>query len=141
MRALLAIIPAAFLLVAAGLLIESPRPAAACAGLIGSNGAVNLGRTTTLAGYHEGVEHYVTAFQFRGGGGEFGALIPLPGVPSKVERGGDWTLQRLARETEPLRLSALDAEFAAGSAAPVLQEVRVHALDLPVPKGRRPDVG
>src|SRR5206468_12460867 len=94
MRALLAILPAVCLLVAGGLLVESPSPAAACAGLIGSNGAVNLGRTTTLAGYHEGVEHYVTAFQFQGGGGEFGTLIPLPGVPSKVERGGDWTLQR-----------------------------------------------
>ncbi len=101
MRALLAILPAVCLLVAGGLLVESPSPAAACAGLIGSNGAVNLGRTTTLAGYHEGVEHYVTAFQFQGGGGEFGTLIPLPGVPSKVERGGDWTLQRLIRETEP----------------------------------------
>ena len=29
-------------------------PAFACAGLIGSNGAVNLGRTTTLAAYHDG---------------------------------------------------------------------------------------
>ena len=69
--------------------------AEACAGLIGSNGAVNLGRTTTLAGYHDGVEHYITAFEFQGGGGEFGTLIPLPGIPTNVERGGDWTLQRL----------------------------------------------
>ncbi len=30
-------------------------PTLACAGLIGSNGAVNLGRTTTLAAYHDGV--------------------------------------------------------------------------------------
>src|SRR5436305_14889499 len=73
----------------------------ACAGLIGSNGAVNLGRTTTLAAYHDGVEHYVTAFQFLGGGGQFGTLIPLPGVPSTVEKGGGWTLQPLVRETEP----------------------------------------
>src|SRR6266849_675939 len=71
--------------------------AEACAGLIGSNGAVNLGRTTTLAGYHDGVEHYVTAFKFLGGGGQFGTLIPLPGVPTSVERGGAWTLQRLVR--------------------------------------------
>ena len=76
-----------------------PRPAAApalaCGGLIGPNGAVNLLRTTTLAGYHDGVEHYVTAFQFAGGGGAFGSLTPLPGIPSNVEKGGDWTLQRL----------------------------------------------
>ena len=81
-------------------LLHGPSSADACAGLIGSNGAVNLGRTTTLAAYHDGVEHYVTAFEFQGGGGEFGSLIPLPGVPTNVERGGDWTLQRLQQETE-----------------------------------------
>src|SRR5581483_11979618 len=81
-------------------------PTLACAGLIGSNGAVNLGRTTTLAAYHDGVEHYVTAFEFLGGGGQFGTLIPLPGIPSSVEKGGAWTLQRLARETEPQVLFA-----------------------------------
>ena len=79
----------------------SAAPALACGGLIGPNGAVNLLRTTTLAGYHDGEEHYVTAFQFAGGGGAFGSLTPLPGIPSSVEKGGDWTLQRLIRETEP----------------------------------------
>src|SRR2546425_11636983 len=116
MRALLAILPTVCLLVAGGLLVESPSPAAACAGLIGSNGAVNLGRTTTLAAYHDGVEHYVTAFQFQGGGGEFGTLIPLPGVPTNVERGGGWTLQRLQLETSivPLSDSAGRASAAGG---------------------------
>ena len=80
--------------------------AVACAGLIGSNGAVNLGRTTTLAAYHNGDEHYVTSFEFQGtGGGEFGTLIPLPGIPSNVEKGGAWTLQRLIRETTPIALA------------------------------------
>ena len=79
----------------------SAAPTLACGGLIGPNGAVNLLRTTTLAGYHDGAEHYVTAFQFAGGGGAFGSLTPLPGIPSSVEKGGDWTLQRLVRETEP----------------------------------------
>jgi len=53
---------------AAGLLLVafSAAPALACGGLIGPNGAVNLLRTTTFAGYHDGVEHYVTAFQFAG---------------------------------------------------------------------------
>ena len=87
----------------------SAGPAFACGGLIGPNGAVNLLQTTTLAAYHDGAEHYVTAFQFAGGGGAFGSLTPLPGVPSSVEKGGDWTLQRLVRETEPLRLFAADA--------------------------------
>src|SRR5438874_8573364 len=91
-------------------------PAFACGGLIGPNGAVNLLRTTTLAAYHDGIEHYVTAFQFAGGGGAFGSIVPLPGVPTDVVRGGDWTLQRLVRETEPQLLrEAVPAAF--GSAA------------------------
>jgi hypothetical protein len=115
--------------------------AAACAGLIGSNGAVDLGRTTTLAAHRDGVEHYVTAFRFLGGGGQFGTLIPLPGVPSKVERGGAWTLQRLARETEPVRLAAGRAVAASEAAGvEVLLETRVDALDLTVLKGGGPDV-
>ena len=84
----------------------SAAPALACGGLIGPNGAVNLLRTTTLAGYHDGEEHYVTAFQFAGGGGAFGSLTPLPGIPSSVEKGGDWTLQRLVRETDPVPAAA-----------------------------------
>ncbi|HLF76166.1 MAG TPA: DUF2330 domain-containing protein [Dehalococcoidia bacterium] len=109
----------------------------ACAGLIGSNGAVNLGRTTTLAAYHDGVEHYVTAFQFLGGGGQFGTLIPLPDVPTSVERGGAWTLQRLNRETEQRRFEALAAAPAgrASDKAEVLQQVRIDALDVTVLKG------
>jgi hypothetical protein len=108
----------------------------ACAGLIGSNGAVNLGRTTTLAAYSDGVGHYVTSFEFQGGGGEFGALIPLPGEPSKVERGGAWTLQRLVRETAPPAAES-DGFFAAArdDSAQVLQQVRIDALDVTVLKG------
>ncbi len=116
-------------------LFATPQLVAACAGLIGSNGAVNLGRTTTLVAYHNGVEHYVTSFEFLGGGGEFGTLIPLPGVPTKVERGGAWSLQRLALETEPPppRLALESADSAA--AVEVLLEVRIDALDITVLKG------
>jgi hypothetical protein len=116
--------------------LVAPAAVDACAGLIGSNGSVQLGRTTTLAGYHDGVEHYVTAFEFQGGGGEFGALIPLPGVPTNVERGGDWTLQRLQQETPP---KAIPLSGGVGGAAlesaEVLQEVRIDALDLTVLSG------
>jgi hypothetical protein len=119
----------------------APKLADACAGLIGSNGAVNLGRTTTLAAYHDGVEHYVTSFEFLGGGGEFGTLIPLPGVPSEVERGGAWTLQRLVKETQPKRQFREDALAAAGATeAEVLIEVRIDALDVTVLKGGAQDV-
>jgi hypothetical protein len=122
--------------------MASPRLADACAGLIGSNGAVNLGRTTTLAAYHDGVEHYVTSFEFQGGGGEFGTLIPLPGVPTEVERGGGWTLQRLQLETQPPAARNLQfaAENDAAAGAIVLQEVRIDALDITVLQGGGADV-
>jgi hypothetical protein len=118
-------------------LVVAASPTFACAGLIGSNGAVNLGRTTTLAAYHDGVEHYVTAFKFLGGGGQFGTLIPLPDVPSNVEKGGAWTLQRLVRETTPIRAfaNAAAAPTAARDTAEVLLETRIDALDLTVLKG------
>ncbi len=137
MRRLLVLVAAPVLAVAVA------APAWACGGLIGPNGTVNLGRTTTLAAYHGGVEHYVTSFTFNGAGGAFGSLVPLPGVPSNVERGGDWTLQRLVRETAPaLRESAgLAFAAAADSKAQVLLETRIDALDVTVLKGGGADVG
>jgi hypothetical protein len=140
-RTVIATVAAAVTIVAASL-AASTSNAAACAGLIGSNGAVNLGRTTTLAAYHDGVQHYITSFEFQGGGGEFGALIPLPGVPTSVERGGAWTLQRLVLETEPIKALAA-AESRAGAPADqavVLLETRIDALDLTVLKGGGPAV-
>jgi uncharacterized protein DUF2330 len=127
---------AALLLLAIG-----AAPVLACGGLIGPNGAVNLLRTTTLAGYHDGEEHYITAFQFAGGGGAFGSLTPLPGVPSKVEKGGDWTLQRLVRETEPVPEAAVFAAGAARDEAEVLMQVRIDALDVTVLRGGADEVG
>jgi hypothetical protein len=117
-------------------------PTLACGGLIGPNGAVNLLRTTTLAAYHDGMEHYVTAFQFAGGGGAFGSLTPLPGVPTTVEKGGDWTLQRLIRETDP-QPAAFDLRAAGAPAASAveLMKVRIDALDLTVLKGGSAEVG
>ena len=86
-------VPAA---VTAGLLAVTASPAGACGGLVGENGTIQLTRTTTLAAYHDGVERYVTSFEFTGEGEEVGSIVPLPDVPTEVVRGGDWTLQRLA---------------------------------------------
>lgn len=126
-------------------MLMSAGPALACGGLIGPNGAVNLTRTTTFAGYANGVEHYVTAFNFAGGTGKFGSITPLPGVPTKVERGGDWTLQRLVRETTPVLREAAGATSAAAAAptasAEVLLEAKVDALDITVLKGTGDEVG
>lgn len=129
-------IPAAVL----GILL-AVTPVLACGGLIGPNGAVNLLRTTTLAGYHDGVEHYVTAFQFAGGGGAFGSITPLPGIPSNVEKGGDWTLQRLIRETTPVFPEALRASAPAASGAEELMNVKIDALDITVLRGGAADIG
>lgn len=120
-------------------------PALACGGLIGPNGGVSLVKTTTLAAYHDGVEHYVTAFDFTGGTGNFGSIIPLPGVPTDVEKGGNWTLQRLVREVTPPEPVALfgHAVQAAASAtsAQVLQQVQIDALDVTVLKGGGASIG
>ncbi len=117
-------------------------PAAACGGLIGPNGAVNLLRTTTLAGYSSGVEHYITAFQFAGGGGSFGSITPLPGIPTSVVKGGDWTLQRLIRETSPVRDEFLAfGRAASAESAEELLKVRIDALDLTVLRGGAGEIG
>ena len=119
-------------------------PALACGGLIGPNGAVNLLRTTTFAGYHDGVEHYVTSFEFAGGGGAFGSITPLPGIPTDVVRGGDWTLQRLVRETDPiedLAFRAVAAGEAAADEAEVLLETTIDALDITILRGGGDEVG
>jgi hypothetical protein len=133
------------LLAATAALLVTAAPTLACGGLIGPNGAVNLLRTTTFAGYHDGVEHYVTSFEFAGGGGAFGSITPLPDIPSKVERGGDWTLQRLIRETEPESDAAFfRVEAAAGEAlheAEVLLETTVDALDITILRGGGDEVG
>jgi hypothetical protein len=117
--------------------------ALACGGLIGPNGAVNLTKTTTLAAHHKGVEHYVTAFNYAGGGGEFGSIVPLPAMPSKVEKGGAWTLQRLQQETAP-KVQEQDVAFATTERAGSAQEVyktKIDALDITVLKGGGESVG
>lgn len=113
----------------------------ACGGLVAANGAVRLVRTSTLAAYHDGVEHYVTSFQFASGQESFGSIVPLPGVPSAVERGGDWTLQRLQQEVAPPAPAALAADRASAEAgATVLLETEIDALDITILEGGGGDV-
>lgn len=112
--------------------------AAACGGLIAPNGAIRLQRATTLVAWHDGVEHYLTSFSYQGEASSFGYIVPLPAVPLNVEEGGDWTLQRLFRETHPQPLIE-DFAFAgralASSPAVVLEQVQVQALDITVLRG------
>ncbi|MBW3619744.1 MAG: DUF2330 domain-containing protein [Actinobacteria bacterium] len=122
-------------------------PALACGGLVGENGTIQLVRTTTLSAYSDGVQRYVTAFQFTGEtgeAGEVGSIVPLPDVPTDVVRGGDWTLQRLAQEVAPpvaARASTESAEDSAAGAAEVLLETEIDALDITVLRGGADEVG
>jgi hypothetical protein len=89
------------------------------------------------------VERYVTAFEFSGTGKSVGSLVPLPAIPTKVERGGDWTLQRLEREVAPPveETAALNADAAAPGSAEVILETQIDALDITVLKGGGDEVG
>jgi len=128
---------------APAVVIAMAAPAGACGGLVGENGTIKLTRTTTLAAYHNGVERYVTSFEFSGQGKSVGSIVPLPGVPTKVERGGSWTLQRLEREVAPPERS--DLKFAAASlaadSAQVLYQTKIDALDITILKGGGAAVG
>jgi hypothetical protein len=129
---------------AGALLIGVAAPASACGGLVGENGTIQLTRTTTLAAYHDGVERYVTSFQFTGEGEEVGSIVPLPDVPTDVVRGGDWTLQRLAQEVAPPaeeRAFASADDSATASEAEVLLETQIDALDITVLRGGGDEVG
>lgn len=131
-------------LMAVAATVTMATPAFACGGLVAPNGTVNLVRTTTFAGYHAGVEHYVTSFEYAGGGGKFGSIVPLPGIPSDVVRGGDWTLQRLVQEVQPppaARAVAVTFESAGADSAEVLLETEIDALDITVLRGGADEVG
>ena len=113
-------------------------PAGACGFLVAPNGAVELERTTTLASWENGVEHYVTSFEFASDQPRFGSLIPLPAEPTTVERAGDWTLQRLRREVAPVeQTSATTTAAAAAAARPaeVLRQVQIDSLDVTILRG------
>jgi hypothetical protein len=130
-------------LLAVGLVFATATPAFACGGLVAPNGAVRLQNTTTLAAYHNGVEHYITSFEYAGGSTNFGSIIPLPGVPTDVTRAGSWTLQRLELEVHPpapLPLAPFGEASRAATSATVLFQTQVDALDITVLKGGGADV-
>jgi hypothetical protein len=131
-------------IVACFFILVGAAPALACGGLVNPNGTVTLLRTTTLAGYRYGVEHYITSFKFKGGGAKFGSIVPLPGVPSKVRRAGDWTLQRLVREVRP-QPEAVSADSGgapnAARRAKVIFETEIDSLKIQIVKGGGRAVG
>ena len=129
---------------AAAVLIATAGPAGACGGLVGENGTIQLTKTSTLAAYHDGVERYVTSFEFTGTGESVGSIVPLPDIPTEVVRGGDWTLQRLAQEVAPPQQEAFastGAALDAARSAQVILETQIDALDITVLKGGGSEVG
>src|SRR6266568_8142536 len=92
------------------LFVLASQSAFACGSLVAPNGSIRLSRATTLVDWHNGIEHYMTSFKFEGNVSSLGWIVPLPAVPLKIEEGGAWTLQRLFRETHPIRE---DVKFAA----------------------------
>jgi hypothetical protein len=133
---------AALSAVVAVVVLGSASAAWACGSLVAPNGAVQLVRTTTLAAHHDGVEHYITNFEFASAQESFGSIIPLPGEPTKVERAGDWTLQRLRREVEPPVLEAAGGRVDAAAAedVDVLSRTRIDSLDVTILRGGGADV-
>jgi hypothetical protein len=118
-----------------------PGAALACGGLVADEHAEVLRKATTLAAWQDGYEHYVTGFQFAGSASSFGYIIPLPGVPSKIQKGGEWTLERLELEVSPVRAAFEGLAAVPGpSDVTVIQQVRVDALDITVVRGGGPDV-
>ncbi|HET9729065.1 MAG TPA: DUF2330 domain-containing protein [Acidimicrobiia bacterium] len=127
---------------AAAFALATAAPAGACGALVAANGTIQLTRTSTLAAYHDGVERYVTSFEFAGVGQSVGSIVPLPGIPTKVQRGGDWTLQRLEREVAPPE-HALFAEdkAVANAGAQVILHTTIDALNIDILKGGGDEVG
>ena len=121
--------------VAASVLAAFGGQAFGCGSLVAANGAVDLEHTTTLAAYHDGVEHYVTAFSFEGDQKSFGSIVPLPGRPTKVEKAGDWTLQRLLREVQPPLPEGVFAASAVKDDVEVIQQTRIDSLDVTILRG------
>ncbi|HZS16182.1 MAG TPA: DUF2330 domain-containing protein [Candidatus Dormibacteraeota bacterium] len=130
--------------VAATLLAAGVQSVAACGGLVARNGAVRLARATTFVAWHDGVEHYLTSFAYQGVASDVGWIVPLPAIPTSVEAGGRWTLQRLVQEFSPplaeAGAGAPDALSATAKSAQVIEQTTVEAVDLTVLKGSADEV-
>ncbi len=131
-------------LLALGFVAAASGAAWACGGLVAPGHAEALKSATTLAAWHAGYEHYVTGFEFAGLANSFGYIIPLPGVPSKITKGGNWTLERLQGEIGEGPLSFKNREAAplalASAGVQVLQHVKIDALNITIVRGGGVDV-
>ena len=79
--------PLALTILTAIMLTAAAGSALACGGLVTPNGTINLLKTTTLAAYHEGIEHYVTSFEFAGEGAGGRLDHPAARRPDRRDQG------------------------------------------------------
>jgi len=124
------------------LLLALPAAAFACGGLVAGKHAEVLTKATSLAAWVDGIEHYITGFEFAGTADSFGYIIPLPAPPTEIRKGGDWTLERLEREAFPppaFRDASSVQALSAGSVE-VLKAVKIDSLDIKVVRGGGRDV-
>ncbi len=118
------------------LFLLQAQSAFACGGLVAPDGEVVLSRATTLVAWHNGIEHYLTTFQYQGNVSRLGWIVPLPAVPLKIEDGGAWSLQRLELESHPQPVFFGGVETTASApSATVLQRVKIEALNITVIRG------
>ena len=130
------------LLLPIALFLLQAQSAFACGGLVAPDGEVVLSRATTLVAWHNGIEHYLTTFQYQGNVSRLGWIVPLPAVPLKIEDGGAWSLQRLELESHPQSQVFFGGVESAASSptATVLQRVKIEALNITVIRGSGPEV-
>ncbi len=107
----------------------------ACGGLIAPDGDVRLARASTLIAWHNGIEHYLTSFSYQGTEKHVGWIVPLPAVPTNIQDGGAWALQRLNIESHPQPPRAFFGAATTATSAQVLQQVQIEALNVTVIKG------
>ncbi|MGH2515462.1 MAG: DUF2330 domain-containing protein [Ktedonobacterales bacterium] len=126
-------------LVALGLLLTQALPAAACGGLVAPDGDVRLARASTFVAWHAGVEHYLTSFSYQGNEPDVGWIVPLPAIPTAIQDGGRWTLQRLSLETHPQPPRAANfgsaSEATSANASVVVEQTQIEALKVTILKG------
>ena len=119
-------------------------PAGACGGLVGENGTIQLTRTTTLAAYHDGVERYVTSFEFSGAGQ--GGRLDRAAARRADRRSSAAATGRCSGSSARSRRRCRDAAFARRRRRrrprpQVLLETKIDALDITVLKGGGDAVG
>lgn len=128
------------IVVALGLLFTQALPVAACGGLVAPDGDVRLARASTFVAWHNGVEHYMTAFSYQGNEPDVGWIVPLPAIPTDIQDGGRWTLQRLFLEThpqppQPLTFGGPREAAATANSSVVVEQTQIEALKVTILKG------